>query len=399
MKRKKFHTATDREILEGRTTDVYFARTLDILERERMSRNVLAEFAVKGFPDKFPWGIAAGQEEFLNLLEGRKVDVWGVPEGTPVRGGEPVMMIEGNYADFGELETALLGFLCQASGVATKAARLRMAAGDRSLLSFGARRMHPAVSPMIERSAFIGGCDGVATVKASEILGLEPSGTIPHALVLLAGGIDEAVLAFDRRIDKRVKRIALVDTFGDEKFEALAACQALGRKLYGVRLDTPGSRRGNMREIVEEVRWEMDLRGYKWVKIFVSGGVDERDIIELRDVVDGFGVGTCLSNAPVLDFAMDIVEVEGRPRSKRGKAAGAKKLLRCASCRRDFVVPRSRRGPRKCPCGGSLKPLLAALMKSGRRVKAGPGETRIRKKVLADLKWLGACAADDETRR
>jgi nicotinate phosphoribosyltransferase len=272
--------------------------------------------------------------------------------------------------------------------VATKAARLRLAAADRTLISFGARRMHPALAPLIERSAFLGGCDGVATIKAAQLLGVEPSGTIPHALVILAGGIDEALLGFDRWIDKKVKRVALVDTFGDEKFEALAACATLGKDLYAVRLDTPASRRGNICDIVREVRWEMDLRGYSSVRIMVSGGLDELEIMELRDLVDGFGVGTSLSNSPVLDFAMDIVEVEGEPRAKRGKKSGEKRLLRCSKCHEDHVVPARSRLRRRCRCGGRLDNLTIEYMKSGKARRRTESLEVMRKRVLAGCEWL-----------
>jgi nicotinate phosphoribosyltransferase len=299
-----------------------------------------------------------------------------------------VLTVEGNYVDFARLETPLLGFLCQASGVATKAARLRLAAGDRTLVSFGARRMHPAVSPVIERNAFVGGCDGVATVKAARLLGLEASGTMPHALVILCDGIEDALLGFDRWIDKKVKRIALVDTFGDEKFEALAACAALGKDLHAVRLDTPASRRGKMRDIVREVRWEMDMRGYSAVGILVSGGLDEMDLMDLRDLVDGFGVGTCLSNAPVLDFAMEIVEVEGEPRAKRGKESGEKILLRCSACHEDYVVPALSRPSKRCRCGGRLDSLTVTYMKGGKIPRRSESPDAIRKRVLASCRWL-----------
>jgi nicotinate phosphoribosyltransferase len=234
----------------------------------------------------------------------------------------------------------------------------------------------------------VGGCDGVATVKAAEMLGIEPSGTIPHALVILSGGVDEALLGFDRVIDRKVRRVALVDTFGDEKFESLAACAALGRDLYAVRLDTPASRRGNIRDIVREVRWELDLRGCTGVRILVSGGLDEMLIMELRDLVDGFGVGTSLSNSRVLDFAMDIVQVEDEPRAKRGKASGAKTLLRCSRCHEDYVVPAASRLKRRCRCKGTLKDLMIEYMKGGKIVHNPDSPKKIRKRVLAAAGWL-----------
>jgi nicotinate phosphoribosyltransferase len=388
MKKPSFHTAGDADIRKGRTTDVYFERSVRILRKTGASRRVTAEFSLKSLPMGYPWGVATGIEECIALLAGMDLDLRAVDEGTIIRPNEPVMTIEGDYADFAVYETPLLGFLCQASGVATKAARLRIAAGEHNLISFGARRMHPSVSPMIERNAYIGGCDGVATIKAAELIGIEPSGTIPHALVILCGGIDEALAGFDRHIDRKIRRIALVDTFGDEKFEALAACETLGDDLYGVRLDTPRSRRGNICDIVREVRWELDTRGYDKVKILVSGGLDELEIMELGPLVDGFGVGTCLSNARVLDYAMDIVEIDGNPCSKRGKMSGAKSLLRCGKCHGDIVIPAGSRRRRRCECGGRLESLVHDVLKKGKVVRKTDPPKRIRKRVLKSLEWL-----------
>jgi nicotinate phosphoribosyltransferase len=388
MKKRSFQTASNADIRRGLTTDVYFDRAVRILKKSRTSRRVKAEFSLKSLPMGYPWGVVTGIEECIALLEGKALDLKAVDEGTVIRSDEPVMTIEGDYADFAVLETPLLGFLCQASGVATKAARLRIAAGQRTLISFGARRMHPAVSPMIERNAYVGGCDGVATLKAADLIGIEPSGTIPHALVILCGGIDEALAGFDSHIDAKVPRIALIDTFGDEKFEALAACHTLGDRLYGVRLDTPRSRRGNICDIVREVRWELDLRGYDKVKILVSGGLNELEIMELRGLVDGFGVGTCLSNARVLDYAMDIVEIEGKPCAKRGKMSGEKSLLRCNACHKDVVVPAGKRPGGRCECGGKLEKQMHQFIKQGKVVRKTAPPKRIRKQVLESIEWL-----------
>jgi nicotinate phosphoribosyltransferase len=388
MKKRKLHIASESEIRRGRTTDVYFSRAVQVLKRTRGSKRVTAEFTVKGLPQGYTWAVAAGLEECLSLLEGVDVDVRALREGTVIRPLEPVMTVEGNYTDFAVLETPLLGFLSQASGVATKAARLRIAAGKCTLISFGARRMHPAIAPMIERNAFIGGCDGVATIAGAELLGIDPSGTMPHALVILSGGIEKAIQDFDTVIDKKVTRIALVDTFGDEKFEALVACQALGGALRGIRLDTPRSRRGSMADIVREVRWELDMRGFSDVGILVSGGMDEPDILEIRDSVDGFGVGTCLSNARVLDFAMDIVEVEGRLEAKRGKMSGEKKLLRCSECNEDSVVPAGIEVDTPCECGGKVQVLTLNYMKRGALKRSLPVAGQIRKHVLKSIEEL-----------
>ncbi|RMG60027.1 MAG: nicotinate phosphoribosyltransferase, partial [Deltaproteobacteria bacterium] len=234
---------TAEEIRAGRTTDVYFVRTLEILRQRGLDRvPVKAEIYLKGLPSNYEWGIFAGVEEVASLLEGRGVRLSALPEGSLFFPGEPVAVIEGAYGEFAEMETALLGILCQASGIATKAARVKEAAGDRIVLSFGARRMHPALSVFIDRYAYIGGCDGVSVILSAEKLGIPPTGTIPHALILVMGDTVEAMRAFDEVVPPEVNRICLIDTFQDEKFEAIRVAEAFGEKLFAVRLDTPSSR-------------------------------------------------------------------------------------------------------------------------------------------------------------
>ncbi len=382
-----FHTATEEEIKAGKITDVYFDRTMEILNTKGIEKEVVAEVRAKGLPKSWGWAVLAGVEECANLLKGLDISARSLREGTIFRAGDPVMEIQGNYRSFCVYETAILGFLCQASGVATAAARCRKAAGERPVISFGARRMHPAISPMIERNAFIGGCDGVAVKKSAELIGEEASGTMPHSLILLMGDTVEATRAFNEIIDKKVKRVSLVDTLADEKFESLRVAEALREDLFAIRLDTPSSRRGNFRQIFEEVRWELDLRGFDKVKLFASGGLDEDKIQELNPVVDAYGVGTAISNAPVVDFSMDIMEIEGKPVAKRGKESGRKRLLRCPKCFSSKVSPYSKSEGR-CECGEKFSDLLEPLMEKGKLVRSLPRAQEIRKYVLEELRFF-----------
>jgi nicotinate phosphoribosyltransferase len=384
---KNFHVATSEEIRQGRITDVYFRRALQVLQAKEIDPVVRAEIAAKSFPEGRSWSVLAGVEEALALLESLPVRVRAVEEGSIVFPDEPVMEIEGNYQSFCIYETAVLGMLCQASGVATKAARLKKLAEDRSVVSFGARRMHPAVAPMIERSAYIGGCDGVAVVKTGELISQDPMGTIPHSLVLIMGSTVEAMKAYDEVLDSAVARVALVDTLLDEKFECINVAEALGEKLLAVRFDTPGSRRGDFFKIIEEARWELSLRGFGRVKIFASGGLDERDIPALNPVVDAYGIGTALSSSPAVDFSMDIVEIEGEPVAKRGKWSGAKRLMVCASCGQRAILPESA-GPVRCQCGGESYDILKEVLDHGTCKILLPSPTAIREKVLSSIKNL-----------
>lgn len=384
---KTLHIADTAQVRSGDVTDVYFLRTEKILKAKNKAEHVSMEVFLKSFPDKkYAWGIFAGLEEVCILLEGRPVTVHALPEGSIFNTNTPVMTIEGNYLDFGEFETAILGCLCQASGIATKASRCRVACKDKGLVSFGARRMHPSIAPMVERAAFIAGCDGVATVASARLIGERPVGTIPHTLILQMGDTVEAALAFDEIIEEEVPRVVLIDTFQDEKFEAIRVAQALKERLYGVRLDTPSSRRGNFRAIIEEVRWELDTRGFEQVKLFVSGGLELDDMLDLTDVVDAFGVGTYISSAATLDYSMDIVEIRGIPMAKRGKCSGKKTVLRCRSCMKDYVVPYGEH--RACDCAGRLDPVLVKVIDSGKLVCDLPAPRQIRSHCMEELKAL-----------
>lgn len=378
------HTASTQQIRDGLVTDVYFERTREILEARGIDRVVTAEFLAKDFPKGYPWAVLAGVEECVALLKDLPVDVRVIPEGTFIHPFQPVLEIRGKYLDFGRYETTLLGFLCQASGVATMAARCRKAAGDLPITSFGARRMHPAIAPMVERNAYIGGCDGVALSLGAELVGIEPSGTMPHALILIIGDTVAATRAFDEIIAPHVKRVSLIDTYNDEKVEALNVAKALGKNLYAVRLDTPKSRRGDFRKIMEEVRWELDLRGYEHVKLFISGGLDEYRIRDYGDCADAFGVGTAITAAPVIDYSMDIVEVENRPLAKKGKRSGSKSVLRCENCLETVVVPLGK-PPKPCSCGGKMKEILMPFLSQGKLKAPLPPPGEIRDHVIGQL--------------
>jgi nicotinate phosphoribosyltransferase len=379
-----FHTADPKDILEGKITDVYFERTLKILKEKGINPLVKAEFIAKSFPDDWDWAVFAGLEEAMHVMEKLPVKVRAFREGTFFYAYEPVLEIEGRYQDFCVYETAILGLICQASGVATKAARFRKRAGDRPVISFGARRMHPVLAPMIERNAYIGGCDGVAVVKSGEIIGEDPMGTMPHALVLCIGSTTEAMKAYDEVLEPKLKRVALIDTFLDEKFEVLNVAEAMGDRLFAVRFDTPGSRRGNFYRILEECRWELNMRGYSGVKFYVSGGIKEEDIAGLNPVVDGYGIGTSISNAPVVDYAMDIMEIEGRPVAKRGKWSGTKRVVRCAACSKGFILPCGDLD-RQCDCGGPLSDILSPVLDNGKRLLQTLSHREIRGFVLEQL--------------
>lgn len=373
-------------IREGRATDAYFYRTEEALRGAGRNPRVTCEVTA----DQFPTGafeLLAGLENAAHLLSGLPVDADALPEGTLFDGG-PVLRIEGNYLDFARYEGALLGFLSHASAVATAALEVRRVAPESNVLSFGARHVHPAIGGMIERAALVGGLDGFSNVAAGDLLGKDASGTMPHALSICfgRGNQEQAWEAFDDAVDADVPRIALCDTYSDEVDEVLRAVETLGEDLDGVRLDTTGSRRGDFRHIVREVRWELDARGHPDIDIFLSGGLGPEDLRELRDVADGFGVGGYVSNADPVDFALDIVEVDGEPAAKRGKLSGAKSVYR-SDDGGHHVGLRGREGP------ADAESLMEPLIRDGEVVREFEVDAAA-ERALADAEKVGFGADD-----
>lgn len=366
---RPLHAATPEEILQGDVSDAHFLRTREVLEAAGRDPRVTAEVRPETLPRGWSWAVVAGTAEALSLLADREVDVVGLPEGSVIYEEEPALVISGRYLGFGDLATSLLGVLCQATGVATAAARLKLAAGGHPVYASGARRVHPAVAPVIDRAAFVGGCDAVSTVMGGEMVGMAPTATIEHDLAVLLGE-DEAWRSFDETVDPRVPRIVTVDTSLDERTGAVAAAEALGDRLQAVRLDVPFSRRGDLARIVREVRWEMDARGHHRVRILVSGNLGETAIRTLARHADGFYVEDAIAAAPVVDFGLEIVEVDEEPRARRGILSGRKHLWRCETCGNRGIAPAGARLG-KCPrCRGHLGDVLVSMVRGGRL--AGP---------------------------
>ncbi len=375
-----FLTVSNETIQNGECTDIYFVRTEETLRNDGINPQVVMEVTATSLPDG--WAVFCGLSDVIALLDGVPVSVDAMPEGTVFFRNEPVLRISGRYRDFCRYETAILGFLCHASGIASAAAHIRIAAGDRPVYSFGSRRQHPAIAAMIERAAWIGGVDGVSNTAAPE--GMPVVGTMPHAFVMCYDTPEDAWKAFDRTAPASVPRIMLCDTYCDEKSESL---RAAGIGAEAVRLDTPRSRRGNMRAIIEEVRWELDSHGYDNVKIFLSGGVTREDVIAYRDCIDAFGVGGAIANAPVIDFAMDIVEIEGKAKAKRGKRSGVKQVF-ATKTGGHVVLPAARKGPK-----GSV-PLLVQFIGNGHVVQES-GMQQARERMARERRLLGTDTPGD----
>jgi nicotinate phosphoribosyltransferase len=316
--KNRLHSASHEEILAGLTTDVYFVRTLEILRSLGLADTpVVAEIFPSGD------GICAGVEEVRYLLHDAGVAIDSLREGESFLGHETIMRIEGSYARFGLYETTLLGMLAHASGWATAAREIVRTAGDTPVYSFGARHVHPAVAPVMERAALIGGMRGAACILGAKLAGQEPVGTMPHAFILIVGDTLRAATAYHELMPAGVPRLVLVDTFTDEAVEALRVADAMGRDLSAVRLDTPKERGSVTPELVREVRARLNLAGHRHVQIFVSGGVTPERIPALVGAgANAFGVGSYVSSARPIDMTMDLREINGKPIAKRGRIPG-----------------------------------------------------------------------------
>jgi nicotinate phosphoribosyltransferase len=311
------------EYYGGPAADVYFHRAEATLAGAGLDPVVGMEF----FCDRA--GVLCGVKEAVGVLEqalAKTDEIWALDDGDTMAAQEVVLRVRAPYSHFGRYETALLGMMASCSGWATAAREVVEAAAGTRVISFGARHVHPLIGPVMEYSAVVGGCAGCATPQGAELAGLKaPSGTMPHAMILIFGDTVEAALAFDRQMPEDVLRIVLVDTFKDEAEESLRVAAAMRDRLRGVRLDTPRERGGVTVALVKEVRARLDQAGHPGVGIFVSGGMTAeriRQFVAARLPVDSFGVGMAIASASPIGFTADIREVAGEPRTKRGRIPG-----------------------------------------------------------------------------
>ncbi len=310
-------------ILAGDTADIYFVRAVEILKKEGINPVATMEvFASRS-------GILCGIKEVKLLLERilpeTSREVWALSEGESFQKREVVLRITAPYQSYGIYETVYLGILANCSGWATAAKECVESAQGIPVISFGARHVHPLVADRMDYAAIVGGCRGCSSISGAKMAGVQPSGTMPHAFIIIIGDTSEATLMFDKHMPSDVPRIALVDTFKDEPEESINVARALENRLEGVRLDTPSERGGVTVDLVKETRARLDQAGYKDVKILVSGGLSPERISRFINEcapVDYLGVGSYISDSRPIDFTADLHEVEGKPIAKRGRVPG-----------------------------------------------------------------------------
>jgi nicotinate phosphoribosyltransferase len=317
----RLYSATHEEILEGLTSDIYFIRSSYLLEKvNKVDSKVVAEVFSNDY------GVFAGLEEVLFLLKDKEVEIEALREGEEFEPYEVVMRLTGRYSQFGYLETAILGILASSSNWATAARLCKNEAKDKIVLAFGARFVHPAVAPVMERAALIGGIDDVSCVLGAKLYNKQPKGTMPHAFIIILNDTLEAAKIYDQFVEQDLPRIVLVDTFKDEVEEAIRIAKyfkEIGKSLYAIRLDTPKERGRVTPELVREVRAKLNLEGFKDVKIVVSGGLDPERIRILNQAgADIFGVGSYIATYNKIQMTMDLKIVDNKPITKRGRIPG-----------------------------------------------------------------------------
>jgi nicotinate phosphoribosyltransferase len=331
-------------IREGYYTDQYFNLTRDLLEAEDRHPRVRMQVFQK------QEAILGGIDEAIAVLQqcaGRHVDggwqdgwaeldVRALHEGDPIEPYETVLTIEGDYALFAHLETVYLGCLARRTLVMSNVRAVVEAAHGKPILFFPARHDHWLVQTGDGWAAHVAGAIGVSTDAQASWWGGRGVGTVPHGLIAAYGGDTVAAAeAFAERHHRDTNITVLVDFENDSVRTALEVADALGDRLWGVRLDTsealvdaalrdepdPDRHRGVTPLLAQRVREALDAAGHDDVRIVVSGGFDAEKISRFEREgapVDAYGVGSSLLRGQN-DFTADVVRVDGRPVVKAGR--------------------------------------------------------------------------------
>ncbi|BBZ03394.1 nicotinate phosphoribosyltransferase [Mycolicibacterium chitae] len=323
-------------------------------------------------------------------------DVDGYAEGELYFPDSPVLSVHGTFAECVLLETLSLSIFNHDSAIASAAARMVSAAAGRRLIEMGSRRTHERAAVAAARAAYIAGFDGSSNLEADRTYGVPALGTSAHAFTMLYTGPDgpDEPAAFRAQVAALgVGTTLLVDTY-DVTAGVANAVAAAGPELGAVRIDS-----GDLGVLAGQVRRQLDELGATDTRIVVSGDLDEFAIAALRaEPVDSYGVGTSLvtgSGAPTANMVYKLVEVDGRPVSKRSSHkqshGGAKQAVRLAkpsgTITEEVVFPAGR--PPADADGG--RALSVPLVRAGRRVDdGGLGAARALVSTgLTSLPWEG----------
>ncbi|MEG4291349.1 nicotinate phosphoribosyltransferase [Microcoleus sp. C2C3] len=360
------------------------AQVLDYLEKFRFSQSQIQALQSTGI-------FAGAPERFWTLLATARFtgDVWAVPEGTAVFANEPLLRIEAPLWQAQLVETYLLNAINYQTLIATRAARLRDAAGpEAKLLEFGTRRAFgPQAAVWAARAALAAGFDGTSNVLAALKLGRKPVGTIAHALVMavaaLEGSENHAFAAFHRYFPGAP---LLIDTY-----DTVAAARMLADRvnsgemqLEGVRLDS-----GDLAVLSREVR--SILPG---VPIFASGDLDDREIAKLKNsgaCIDGYGLGTKLVSGSPVNGVYKLVEIDGIPVMKEASDKvtypGRKQIFRHLENGEILGDCLGLSGETIKNCNSYI-PLMNLVVKEGKRVQNQESLDDIAKRTAASVASL-----------
>ncbi len=322
-------------------------------------------------------------------------DVWAMPEGRLFFANEPVLEVTAPVIEAQMVETLIINQVNLQSMIATKASRCVWAARGREIVDFSLRRTHGADAGMkVARSSYIAGATSTSNVKAAQVYGIPPAGTMAHSLVTC---FPQEIDAFRAYVDSFPNRsILLVDTYDTIEGSRKAAIvgkelQALGHRLQGVRLDS-----GDLGELSRQVRKHLDDAGLEGVRIVASGGLDEMDVqglVEGRAPIDSFGIGTTLgvsADAPWTDMAYKLVRYGDKPAMKlsAGKESqpDPKQVYRIrndgGTFARDVIALRNE-------VGIEGEPLLEMVMGNGQLMAPHPSLDEIRERFKDDFAYLG----------
>lgn len=350
-------------------------------------------------PDDLGWLDRSGRfsKDFLDYLAALRFtgDVDAVAEGTVFFPDEPILRVIAPIPLAQLVETRLINILHFETVIATKAARMVLAAPGKTLVDFGLRRAHGAEAGLLAaRAAYIAGFAGTATTLAARRFDVPIFGTMAHSFIQAHACEADAFINFARARPDNV--VLLIDTYDTEAgaqtvVDLAPKLSAEGIAVRGVRIDS-----GDLGEHARRVRQILDAGGLKDVQIFASGGLDEHALQKLEAScapIDGYGIGTALttsSDAPALDCAYKLQEYDGVARRKRseGKATwpGRKQVYR--HCTGDGIISGDVLTIEGDKQTGT--PLIAPVMRGGTRVGDAPELAAIRAHAAAELARLPA---------
>ncbi len=348
-----FRLPVDR-IRSGYYSDAYFVYTKELLEAEGEHPRVTMQVFQK--QDSILGGVDEAVA-ILKLCSGRagpegewiggwdRLSVHALHEGNRIAPYETVLTIEGDYSLFAHLETVYLGCLARRSLVMRNVSEVVEAARGKPIFYFPARHDHWLVQTGDGWSAHVAGAIGVSTEAQASWWGGRGIGTVPHGLIAAYGGDTvKAAAKFADRYHEDMNVTVLVDLDNDSVPTAIEVAQALGPKLWGVRLDTSEqlvdrslfdemggfAPTGVNPRLVEKVRAALDGAGFQSVRIVASGGFTAERIEQFEAAgvpVDAYGVGSSLIRGQN-DFTADVVLVNGRPCAKVGRSYAPNPRLR-----------------------------------------------------------------------